>query len=154
MNFRSTSFQVYSVETRENYSLFLSYNTQFIFNYFFWLLIQKLEQTHWQFDLKIQNSALQYFQMQTCLLLGRLDIQHRVHCTQKDMSEKYRKFMKLKEGEEEGVSYVCAKRRQKKSLKRTAWFIVLLPYTFLYIMYAVCARIHVPIFISEVNDRI
>ena len=70
------------------------------------------------------------------------------------MSEKYRKFMNLKEGEEEGVSYVCAKRRQKKSLKRTAWFIVLLPYTFLYIMYAVCARIHVPIFISEVNDRI
>ena len=71
------------------------------------------------------------------------------------MSEKYRKFMKLKEGEEEGVSYVCVQKEgKKKSLKRTAWFIVLLPYTFLYIMYAVCARIHVPIFISEVNDRI
>ena len=52
-----------------------------------------------------------------------------------------------------GVICVC-KKKAKKSLKRTAWFIVLLPYTFLYIMYAVCARIHVPIFISEVNDRI
>ena len=49
---------------------------------------------------------------------------------------------------------MCVQKEGKKSLKRTAWFIVLLPYTFLYIMYAVCARIHVPIFISEVNDRI
>ena len=48
---------------------------------------------------------------------------------------------------------MCVQKEGKKA-KRTAWFIVLLPYTFLYIMYAVCARIHVPIFISEVNDRI
>ena len=30
------------------------------------------------------------------------------------MSEKYRKFMKLKEGEEEGVSYVCVQKEGKK----------------------------------------
>ena len=68
------------------------------------------------------------------------------------MSEKYRKFMKQKR-RRIGGGVMCVQKEGKKA-KRTAWFIVLLPYTFLYIMYAVCARIHVPIFISEVNDRI
>ena len=34
------------------------------------------------------------------------------------MSEKYRKFMKLKEGEEEGVSYVCVQKEGKKKFKK------------------------------------
>ena len=48
------------------------------------------------------------------------------------MSEKYRKFMKLKEGEEEGVSYVCKKKAKKKFKKNRLVYRFIAIYFFIY----------------------